>query len=175
MAEVEPKATAQQEVDYKALYEQSQSDLTKYKSSIDRLAGENADYKRKERERMSEEEKSKAEMQEKEAYYKKLEKENALHRYSAKFAKTIQDETVVSEIASLYAEGKVDEAIDKQNEYFIKQRAELEKTIKADLMRENPQPQPITGGATMTKDEIMAIKDPIARQSEIAKNINLFK
>ncbi len=174
MAE-ETNPTPTPETDYKALYEQSQSDLARYKSSIDKLSGENADYKRKERERMSEEEKSKAEMQEREAYYKKLEKENALHRYSAKLAKTIQDEKAVEEIANLYAGGEFDKAIDKQNEYFIKQRAELEKTIKADLMRENPQPQPTTGGVSMTKEQIMAIKDPTERQAAIAKNIHLFQ
>lgn len=174
MAE-ETNTTQTPEVDYKAEFERVQAENARLKSAVDKTSSEVADYKRKERERMSEEEKSKAEQQEREAYYKKLERENALHRYSAKLAKTIQDESVIAEIASLYADGEFDKAIDKQNDYFIKQRAELEKTIKADLMRENPQPQPTTGGVTMTKEQIMAIKDPIERQAAIAKNIHLFQ
>ena len=69
-------------------------------------------------EKMSEEEKAQAELAKREEYYKQLEKENALNRYTTKLSKTIKDESVLAEVATLFSEGKYTEAIDKQNEYL---------------------------------------------------------
>lgn len=164
------------EVDYKALYEQSQSDLSRYKGSIDKLTSENAEYKRKERERMTDEDKRNAELAEKEKHYAEIERENALYKYKASLGSIIKDEKVLAEVAECYANGDIALAIGKQNAYLAKERTELEKTIKAELLQQNPQPNPQNnGGAVMTKEEIMAVTDPIQRQQLIAQNINLFK
>ena len=98
-------------------------------------------------EKMSEEEKALAKQAEREEYYKQLEKENARNKYLAKLGKTIKDEKVLGEIADLYAEGDFATAIDKQNDYLANYHSELEKTIKSDLMKQNPQPQPQSGGS----------------------------
>lgn len=172
---MENETTKTNEVDYKAEFERLQNDYAKLKGNFDKTSSEVADYKRKERERMGDEEKREAEMQEREAYYKKLEKENAVHRYTAKMSNLIKDEKTLNEVATLMAEGNYDKAIEKQMAYLEKERAELEKTIKADLMRQNPQPTPQSGGKSMTKQEIMAIKDPVERQQAIARNITLFQ
>ena len=125
--------------------------------------------------KMSEEEKVQAELAQREEYYKQLEKENARNRYTAKLRKTIKDEKVLEELAELFANGDYSTAIDKQNEYFEKYHSEMEKTIKADLMKQNPQATPQSGGKpTKTREEIMSITDPVERQRLIGENIKLF-
>lgn len=128
-------------------------------------------------EKLTEEEKAQIELAKREEYYKALEKENNRNKYLSKLGKVIKDEKVLSEIADLYANGDYSSAIDKQNEYLSKYHSEMEKTIKADLMKQNPQPTPQNSGKTTykSKDEIMAIQDTTTRQQAIAENINLFK
>ena len=109
--------------------------------------GKLTDYERRMKEaekkladRLTEEEKAQDEVAKRDAYYKQLEKENNRYKYIAKLGKSIKDESVLNEVADLYANGDYATAIDKQNDYFAKQHSELEKTIKADLMKQNPQP-----------------------------------
>ena len=127
-------------------------------------------------EKLTEEEKAQIELAKKEEYYKALEKENNRNKYIQKLGKTIKDEKVLNEIADLYADGDYASAIDKQNEYLAKYHGELEKTIKAELLKQNPQPTAQSGNNSYkTKDEIMAIKDTATRQKAIADNLNLFQ
>lgn len=145
--------------------------------------GKLSDYERRMKEaekkladKLTEEEKAQIELAKREEYYKQLEKENARNKYITKLGKTIKDEKVLGEIADLYADGDFATALDKQNEYFAKYHSELEKTIKADLLKQNPQATAQSGKATYkTKDEIMAIKDTATRQQAIADNISLFQ
>lgn len=127
-------------------------------------------------EKLTEDEKAQIENAKKEEYYKALEKENAYNKYIAKLGKTIKDEKVLSEVADLYASGDYVTAIDRQNEYLVKYHSEMEKTIKSDLMKQNPQATPQNEQKTYkTKDDIMAIKDTATRQKAIADNISLFQ
>lgn len=126
-------------------------------------------------EKLTDDEKEQAERAKREEYYKALERENAKHKYTSKLSKTIKDETVLAELAELYANGDYEAALDKQNEYLAKEHSEIEKRVKQELMKQNPSPHAeSTNGGTMTKEKIMAIKDPVQRQAEIAKNITLF-
>ena len=126
--------------------------------------------------KMNEEDKAKLEQERREEYYKQLEKENNRNKYITKLGKTIKDEKVLNEIADLYADGDFATAIDKQNEYLANYHSEMEKEIKANLMKQNPQATAQSGGnVAKTKDDIMAIKDPIERQQAIAENIKLFQ
>ena len=126
--------------------------------------------------KLTEEEKAQIELAKREEYYKALEKENNRNKYISKLGKTIKDEKVLNEIADLYANGDYASAIDKQNEYLAKYHCELEKTIKAELLKQNPQPTAQSGNNTYkSKDEIMAIKDTATRQKAIADNLNLFQ
>lgn len=144
--------------------------------------GKLTDYERRAKEaekkladKLTEEEKAQLELAKREEYYKALEKENARNKYVAKLGKTIKDEKVLGEIADLYADGNYAGAIDKQNEYLEKYHSNLEKEIKAELLKKNPQATPESGNKTYkTKDEIMAIKDTATRQQAIAENMNLF-
>ena len=73
----------------------------------------------------------------------------------------------------LEADGKIKGA----NEHLTNIREEwadyvsTSKTLVAGV--ENP--PVISGGTTVTKESIMAINDPVERQTAIAKNIELFK
>lgn len=169
----ETKAPTEQEVDYKAEFERVQAEYSKLKTSFDKTSTEVADFKRKERERMTEEEKRQAELKEREAYYKELEKKNALRDFADELT-DISDSAERTAIASLFADGDIIGALKKFKEWREKESGEVEKRIKQKLMQSNPQPTPQGSGAKKTKEEIMAIKDAVQRQAEIAKNIHLF-
>lgn len=160
--------------DYKAEFERLQAEHAKMKSSFDKASSEVADYKRKERERMSEDEKKAAADAEREAHYKDLERRLALSDYSAELD-DVADVKARTEIVELFADGKIVEALKKFKEFRAKDRTEMEKRIKADLMKQNPQPSAQNENPTAkTKAEIMAIVDAEERQKAIAENINLF-
>lgn len=108
-------------------------------------------------EKLTEEEKAQIELAKKEEYYKALEKENARNKYITKLGKSIKDEKILNEIADLFAEGDFATAIDKQNEYLIKYHGELEKTVRAELLKQNPQPQPQNGNGGITKEQFDAM------------------
>ena len=161
-------------VDYKAEFEKMQGEYAKLKKSFDTASSDVAEYKRKERERMSEDEKKAAEYAEREAHYKDLERRIAMSDYSAELD-DIADTKIRSELVELFADGKTVDALKKFKEFRAKDRAEMEKRIKADLMKQNPQAAAQNGNATAkTKEEIMAIKDAQERQKAISENIHLF-
>ncbi len=160
--------------DYKAEFERLQAEHAKMKSSFDKASSEVADYKRKERERMSEDEKKAATDAEREEYYKGLERRLALSDYSAELD-DVSDNKLRTEIVELFADGKIVDALKKFKEFRAKDRAEMEKRIKAELMKQNPQPSAQNANPTAkTKSEIMAIVDAEERQKAIAENIHLF-
>ena len=160
--------------DYKAEFERLQGEHAKMKASFDKASSEVADYKRKERERMSEDEKKAASEAEREAHYKDLERRLALSDYSAELD-DISDSKMRSDIVELFADGKIVEALKKFKEFRAKDRSELEKRIKSELMKQNPQPSAQNANPTAkTKAEIMAIRDAVERQKAIAENIHLF-
>lgn len=160
--------------DYKAEFERLQGEHAKMKASFDKASSEVADYKRKERERMSEDEKKAASEAEREAHYKDLERRLALSDYSAELD-DIADSKMRADIVELFADGKIVEALKKFKEFRAKDRSELEKRIKSELMKQNPQPSAQTSNPTAkTKADIMAIRDAVERQKAIAENIHLF-
>ena len=144
--------------------------------------GKLSDYERRMKEaekklaeKLTDEEKAQAELAKREEYYKALEKENAMHKYTSKLGKTIKDEAVLKEIAGLYADGDFAKAIDKQNEYLAKQYSEMEKNIKADLLKANPTPTPDSGksGAiTQEKFNAMGVQE---RSKLLNENPELYK
>lgn len=167
--------TTEAEVDYKAKFESLQTDFAKLKESFDKASSDVADYKRKERDRMTEEEKSKADNEAREKHYKELERRIAISDYESTLD-DVTDAKARREIAELFADGKLVDAMNKHKEYRAKDRTEMEKRIKADLMKTNPGSTASSGtSAKMTKAEIMAVKDANERQRLIAENITLFQ
>lgn len=122
----------------------------KYNSAI----SERDDYKAKYTDTLTEAQKAEQANIERENRYKEIEKQNSIYRYTEKFSSTIKDKTILTEVATLMADGKFEEAIDKQNAYLATENAEMEKRIKDELMKQNPQAQAGNDGAgTITKEQ----------------------
>ena len=122
------------------------------------LVTERDDFKTKYTATLTEAQKAEQAALEREAHYKAIEKENTINRYTKKLASTIKDEAILGEVATLMAEGKFDEAIDKQNTYLATEATAMEQRIKDELMKNNPQanPQNASGGA-VTKEQFNAM------------------
>ncbi len=171
--EEETKGQGTTEIDYKAKFEEMESNYNKLKSNFDKTSSEVADYKRKEKERMSDDEKKQAEAEEREKRYADLERQIAIRDFADELD-DVTDKVVKDKIVQAFANGSIKEALQSFKAWRISNKAELEKQIKAQLMRDNPQATAQGGKSTKTKEDIMAIKDPVERQKEIAANLHLF-
>lgn len=175
MADVTTINTPETQIDYKAKLDELEAKYSSLKTSFDKTSSENAEYKRKDRERMSDEAKLKADQEERDAYYKGLERQLALRDYADELD-DVTDKATQTQIAELLADGKIKEALTKFKQFRVKEKAEIEKRIKAELLKENPQPTGQLGsGSYKSKAEILAIKDVQARQKAIAENLHLFQ
>ena len=138
--------------------------LGKYNTAI----AERDDYKAKYTDTLNEAQKAELANAEREERYKAIERENSINRYEKKLSSSVKDEAIRNEIAILMADGKYDEAIDKQNAYLATETAELEKRIKDELMKQNPQAQACNDGAgVITKEQF--------DQMTVAERTKLYK
>ena len=133
----------------------SKEEYAKLKAQMDKYASELAESKRKEKERMTADEKKQAELLEKEERYKAIERENTLIKLKAKVSKSVDDDTIATQVAELMADGKIIEAIEKQNEYIANMKTDIEKKVKEDLLKTNPQPKAGDGGDPKNKKSIL--------------------
>lgn len=123
-------------------------------SKYQALEAKAKDFEDKYKSTLTAQQRAEQEALEKEERYKAAIKENTLYKYKQKLSKSIKDEATLDEIATLYADGDVEGAFEKQNEYFAKSNEELEKKIKDDLMKQNPQGNPQEGNVgTVTKEQ----------------------
>jgi hypothetical protein len=109
----------------------------KYNAAI----AERDDFKSKYTDTLTEAQKAEQANIERENRYKSIERQNSIYRYTDKLSATIKDKTILGEVATLMADGKFDDAIDKQNAYLATETAEIEKRVKEELMKKNPQAQ----------------------------------
>lgn len=124
--------------------------VSKYNTAI----AERDDFKSKYTDTLTEVQKAEFANAEREEKYKAIERENAINRFEKKLHSSVKNEVVRNEIAVLMADGKYLEAIDKQNAYLETENAEIEKRIKDELMKQNPQAKPEEGGAgSITKEQ----------------------
>lgn len=122
----------------------------KYNSAI----AERDDFKTKYNAKLTEAEREAEQAREREARYKEMERQNSIYKYTEKLGATISDKTILGEVAILMADGKFDEAFDKQNTYFASERAAIEERVKQELMQNNPQSNPQSGnGGAITKEQ----------------------
>lgn len=151
----------------------AQAETARFKASIDKLTKEAAEKKREERAKMTEEEKRKAEQEEEYIRLKEKAEQDARelnHLKAVTAYKGVEEEVVEKLIDAINDKDHtaISATIDKIVEKAIKEKeAEWKKSRPAAIMGDGSFP-------TMTKAEIMAIKDPIERQRRIAENINLF-
>ena len=148
------------------------------KTKYDTAIGERDDFKAKYNATLTDAQKAEAEAKEREERYKAIEKENAIHRYTDKLGSTIKDKAVLTDVATLMADGKFDEAIDKQNTYLATEATAMEQRIKAELLKQNPQASAQSGsGGAITKEQFatmgLAERTKLYReQPEIYKQLN---
>ena len=139
--------------------------IGKYNSAV----AERDDYKAKYTSTLDDAQRAEIARQEQEKRYAEIEKQNSIYRYTEKLSGTISDKEVLTEVATLWAEGKIEEALDAQTQYFAK-------VNQKSGMQNNPQASAQNGGSTpMTREQIMAIKDPTERQLAIQNNLQLFQ
>jgi hypothetical protein len=145
--------------------------IGKYNSAI----AERDSYKTKYTDTLTEAQRAEQERLDREERYKEIEKQNATYRYIDKLSSTITDKKVLTEVATLMAEGKFDEAIDKQTAYLASETKALETRIKADLMSQNPEPQPQTDGAGVVTKEQFANMGVAERTKLYREQPDLYK
>ena len=111
------------------------------------LLQERDDYKTKYTDTLTEAQKAEQAALEREKEVKAIMRENSINRFSKKLAPTIKDEAILTEIATLMADGKYEDAFEKQNAYLVDANAKLEEEYKQKMMQNNPQAQGGNGGA----------------------------
>lgn len=111
------------------------------------LVQERDDYKTKYTDTLTEAQKAEQAALEREKEVQAIIRENSINRFSKKLATTIKDEATLTEIATLMADGKYEDAFEKQNAYLVDANAKLEEEYKQKFMQTNPQPQGGDGGA----------------------------
>lgn len=129
---------------------------------------ERDDFKAKYNAKLTEAEKEAEQAREREAHYKAMERQNSIYKFTEKLGATINDKTILGEVATLMADGKFEEAFDKQNAYFANERATIEEKVKQDLMKQNPQSNPQENGAGEVTKEQFA-------QMGVAERTKLYK
>lgn len=124
--------------------------MGKYKA----LETERDEYKTKYTNTLTDAQKAEQEALEKEKKYAEIMRENNINRFSKKLATTIKDEATLTEIATLMADGKYEDAFEKQNAYHIDAKAKLEEELKKKAMQTNPQAQAGEGsGGEITAEQ----------------------
>lgn len=155
--------------------DQLRADNKKQKDLITKYTGEISSLKKTQSAGISEAEKKAREQEEAlkdlASKYDELLKSSTAANYKAKYLALGFDE----ELAAETAQASVDNDFEKVFAAIEKYKANLEKAIKAELVKSTPRPDG-KGGATAakTKEDIMKIKDPSERQKAIAENLNLF-
>jgi hypothetical protein len=135
-----------------------QGEYAKLKTSFDKASTDVSSYKKQLAEKQTDEERAKADAEAREARYKAIERENSINRYKDKLSTSVKDDATRIEIATLMADGKYDEAIDKQNTYLASEATAMEQRIKAELMQQNPQASPQNGGnGAVTKEQFASM------------------
>ena len=150
----------------------AEAEKLKLKNANDKLSREAADSKRALRakqtaEERESEEKAEAERQRQEELDNVKNELNHIKAVSA--YKTFSDEKTIEQMI---------EAVSEQDHAAIAAILDLEvdkrvKAAKAEWMKSRPQVNS-GNGSSMTKEQILAIKDPSERQRAIAANIDLF-
>lgn len=148
-------------------------DYAKLKRSFDKTASEAADYKKKYNATLSEKEQADMEKAEEQARrderLAELERENSIHKFTEQFLDIGYDKESAIKAATAQVDNDVETLITLQKkvieEKVLAKEQEMYKSI----------PRAKTGVyASMTKEQIMAIKDGEERRKAIAENMELF-
>lgn len=144
------------------------------KDVFDAKASEAANLSKQLKAKMTDEEAAKAaEMaarQELEDKYNELLKRTTISDYKAKYLAMGYDEKLAADTAQAIVDGNMEKVFANSEKF----KAELEKKIRAEILKDTPRPGADNGGKAMTLDDISKIRDTTERQAAIAKNLELY-
>ena len=146
----------------------------KLKRAMDRASSEAADYKKKYNATLSEQERASQEKAEEQARrderLAELERENSIHKFTEQFLDIGYDKESAIAAATAQVDGDAETLIKLQQKIIEQKVLAKEQELYRDI------PRAKTGVyASMTKEQIMAIKDGEERRKAIAENIELFR
>jgi hypothetical protein len=146
----------------------------KTKSALDKTSSDVAKLKKELGAHQTEEEKAKsaqeAEIERLRAENEQFKKASAINEITGKLIGLGYADTLAAETAEALYNSDMDT-------FFANTRTmltDLEKNIKAGVMKGAPTPRPSEGATAMTKEEIMKIRDSEERQMQIAAHRDLF-
>ena len=154
--------------------QQQMVEIAKLKRALDKASSDVADYKKKYNATLSEQERASQEKAEAEARrderLAELERENSIHKFTESFLDLGYDKESAIAAATAQVDNDVDTLFKLQKKIIddrvLAKEQEMYKSI----------PRAKTGVyASMTKEQIMAIKDGEERRKAIAENIELFR
>lgn len=155
-------------------FDDNSETIQKLKDSVSTANSQAAEWKKKHNSLLSNEEKAKAERDEELETLRKeneeLKRKEAIAAYTAKYAEIGYDAELAEQTATALADGDIKTVIANQ----VKYNESFKIKVQAEMMGGTPKPQS-SNGVTMTKEEILKIKDPVERQAKIAENIGLFR
>ena len=144
------------------------------KETFDAKATEAANLSKQLRAKMTDDEAAKAAelaaRKELEDKYNELLKKTTVSEYKAKYLAQGYDEKLADETAKALADGDMAKVFENGEKY----KAELEKRVKAEVLKDTPKPKTDNGGKPKTLEEIGQIKDASERQAAIARNLELY-
>lgn len=155
---------------------QARADNKKQKDLIDKYSSQIADQKKQLNEKLTEDERASKEIADRLAA---LEEENGKlleAQKKAQFVKNFIKQGYEEGLAEEKAEALIKGDMDKVFDCEIKFNDAQAKKIKAEVVKGTSGPNDKGDSKKpKTKAEIMAIKDPVERQRQIAENMDLFK
>lgn len=163
-------APKQEEIDYKALYEQEKTEREKLKTSFDKASSETAEYKRKLSERLTKEEADRLAQEEREkaiaemlAEREQLLAEKRVAHYTTQMVSAGMTAEKAGELASVLPDGISDQFFDGIKKFIEETTANL----RAELLKEQPK---LTPGMPLTSSDINKQKDLDMRKAFGFKN-----
>lgn len=148
-------------------------DVSKYKAAVDKATHEAADYKKQLKAFQDQQKSGSDELKTLQDQIAELKREKLIADFTAQYASLGYDADMAKSTAEAYADGDVATVFANQKAF----NESREKALKAELLKQTPRPgRGGTGepGSAMTKDQIMKIKDSVARQEAIAAHPELF-
>ena len=155
-------------------YEDNAAEVERLKNANSKANSEAAEWKRKHNALLTEDEKKKQE--DADALAKALQeldelrKRETVSEYKAKFLAQGYSEDLAADTAKALADGDTAKVFANQQKFL----EDYAKTVKAEALKKTPRPPAGDGNNTMTKEDIMKIRDSSERQAAIAANMELF-
>ena len=158
-----------------SVWKAKEKEHAKAKQSFDKTASEFAKLKKELNERQTEEEKAENARNEE---IERLKAENEQYKRATEIA-DLKGKLIGLGYADTLASETAEALYSKDMDTFFANTktmlTDLEKGIRAGIMKDAPTPPASIGTSAMTRDSIMAIKDVEERQQAIAQHIDLFR